>query len=148
MTDTTQRPTRQRLCSLPGCGQPATRQWQRAATDAETAAYLDGILAKVADQHALAAVNLQVRLAELEHRQIILPPTVEGEHVRRLLGDNIAETQRELEQLGDQAPFSVEHHLPVAVAVFGCDDHAPDGDHATVLHAEACLTADPCGCPR
>ncbi|HEY3718297.1 MAG TPA: hypothetical protein VGL39_27555 [Jatrophihabitantaceae bacterium] len=148
MTDTTHRHTRQRLCSLPGCGEPATRQWQRAATDRETAAYVDGIAARVADQHALAAVNLQVRLAELEHRQIILPPTAEGEHVARLLADNIAETQRQLAELGDAGPVSVEHHLPCTVAVFGCDAHAPDLDHAAELHAERCLTADPCGCPR
>lgn len=137
-----------RPCSVPNCHAPAALMWQREATTAERTAHNKQLQEAAADQHALTAVNLQIHINELEQRQAVLPQTPEGEHVRRLIDDNL--TQAKADLVAHQQARQTVPDLDDAVtfAVFGCQTHAPDLDHAAEVHAEHCSTAGPCGCPR
>jgi hypothetical protein len=132
-------------CSVPYCNAEPVLSWQRAATEAETAAYLTGLAEKAEEGLAYQRVQHQMRIGELENLQANLPPTKDGEIVRRMADDGIAEATTELAAVPAAAP-SLDHHLPITVAVFGCEEHAVDPDAATLVHAERCSSVDPCDC--
>ncbi len=108
------------------CEKEATLSWQRNASDDETAAHLDGL------RNALFAVNehrrlgLRLHIAQLQQQTDNLPPEVlagDVEQIRASVAAEVARAQEEHDSITEQVDLT--HHMPVTVAVYGCDDHHP-----------------------
>ena len=128
------------------CDQPATRQWQRAATDTETAAHLDGLRAGFARVNDQRRLSLRIQIAELKAARENPPKHLDEPDRRAFLARadaQITATQGEHDAVADT--LHLDHHLPVTVAVFGCDEHALDEERAALLHDAHCDPAD-CRC--
>jgi hypothetical protein len=133
-----------RTCSVPTCEAAPVLQWQRRASEAETAAYLAGLAEKAEQGLAYQRVQHQMRIAELTHLQANLPATKDGAIVRRMADEGMAEATAALAAVPAGEP-SLDHHLPVTVAVFGCEEHGVMS-RPGMVHAERCCTAGPCDC--
>ena len=114
-------------CSTEGCDTDATIQWQRAATDDETAAHLDALRAGIARVNDERRLSLRVQIAQLREARDNPPKQLSEPDRRAFLARadaQIAAAQAEHDAITDDV--DLDHHLPVTVAVFGCDEHASE----------------------
>lgn len=111
-------------CSTEGCAAEAVRQWLRPATDAETAAHLDALRAGIARATEARRLQLRLQIAELQAQAANVPATLAASDARAFR-DRAAQQIEALTVEHDTAdrPVDLNHHLPVAVAVFGCAAH-------------------------
>lgn len=136
------------VCTAPACKRQAVLQWQRAASDEETAA---AVRAAQHQQARMASRALhQARLYLVEKRD-----QLERVEARAANGDrDAAEILPVLRKSLAEAQDAVDNPPPapavpldaVLITVFGCPDHAIDPDAATELHEPHCLTDQTCTC--
>ena len=114
-------------CSTEGCDADATVQWQRAATSDETAAHLDRVRAGLARVNDERRLSLRVQIAQLRGARDNPPKHLSEPDRRAFLARadaQIAAAQAEHDAVTNDV--DLDHHLPVTVAVFGCDNHAEE----------------------
>lgn len=134
-------------CTTPGCDAPATLQWQRAATAAETgdeaALHTETRRAAIENERA----RLTGHIAELQHMAKLVRESDQDpmaiQHALERYEKQIADVQAQRDALVDPEPAELGDTV---IAVFGCDSHAPDVEAAAKLHPATCSSTGPCGC--
>lgn len=114
-------------CSTEGCDADATLQWQRPASDDEAAAHLDGVRAGIARVNDERRLSLRVQVAQLREARDNPPKGLSEPDQRAFLARvdaQIAAAQAEHDAITDVV--DLDHHLPVTVAVFGCEQHSEE----------------------
>lgn len=133
-------------CSVPSCGQTATLQWQRTASQAEHDRWAKVNVKQMQDALDQQSMNLHMQANQVRKFAQDQEETVRGHRLR-----DMANKQAEaLLAQADTLPATVTWAPtePSTAAVYACDAHAVTADRATLLHqVDCCSTTAGCQCP-
>lgn len=138
------------VCSVPGCGQTAVLQWQRAGSAVERDAAAEAaqrgqeaVLDHQRDSARLHMVELRARCETVAARAEA--GDRDAATVLPMVRAQLAAAEGTLADLEGVVPVPVVVG-EVTVAVFGCELHEVGPDVAARLHGVGCASVGPCDC--